>query len=314
MGFWAPAPPQGTGACPDRLWPEPHGTGLGRRRALQALACELGSTPAPQPQCRGRPRRGRCSRLPAAPREWSPQVTTCQSTLARVGAARPGSESEGFPAWPLHGALARPALPLRECPQPPYPPPQRAAVIPPTSTPQLHQHGNGPGQDRGPAGGGPGDVRALTAASPLAVSDPCFSSPCGGRGYCLASNGSHSCTCKAGYTGKDCAKGEAARVPASGGRLPSSPGLQTPRGTGQRAERPPGPSAQAAALPGSAQEAGRSKQADGRHQRSHTCAHTGDPPGAQGGLPPAVAHLRPGVARPESQWARHLPGGRGFHG
>lgn len=43
--------------------------------------------------------------------------------------------------------------------------------------------------------------------SPL-VSDPCFSSPCGGRGYCLASNGSHSCTCKVGFTGKDCAKGE----------------------------------------------------------------------------------------------------------
>ncbi|GAB1285270.1 Sushi, nidogen and EGF-like domain-containing protein 1 [Apodemus speciosus] len=30
--------------------------------------------------------------------------------------------------------------------------------------------------------------------------------PCGGRGYCLASNGSHSCTCKVGYTGKDCTK------------------------------------------------------------------------------------------------------------
>lgn len=38
------------------------------------------------------------------------------------------------------------------------------------------------------------------------VSDPCFSSPCGSRGYCLASNGSHSCTCKVGYTGKDCTK------------------------------------------------------------------------------------------------------------
>ncbi|XP_012590228.1 PREDICTED: sushi, nidogen and EGF-like domain-containing protein 1 [Condylura cristata] len=38
------------------------------------------------------------------------------------------------------------------------------------------------------------------------VTDPCFSSPCGGRGYCQASNGSHSCTCKVGYTGQDCAR------------------------------------------------------------------------------------------------------------
>ncbi|XP_054978677.1 sushi, nidogen and EGF-like domain-containing protein 1 [Sorex araneus] len=36
------------------------------------------------------------------------------------------------------------------------------------------------------------------------VGDPCFSSPCGDRGYCLASNGSHSCTCRAGYTGDGC--------------------------------------------------------------------------------------------------------------
>lgn len=48
---------------------------------------------------------------------------------------------------------------------------------------------------------------------PPLVSDPCFSSPCGGRGYCLASNGSHSCTCKVGYTGKDCTKGEVVRSP-----------------------------------------------------------------------------------------------------
>uniref|UniRef100_A0A8C5VFR8 Sushi, nidogen and EGF like domains 1 n=1 Tax=Microcebus murinus TaxID=30608 RepID=A0A8C5VFR8_MICMU len=35
------------------------------------------------------------------------------------------------------------------------------------------------------------------------VSDPCFSSPCGGRGYCLATNGSHSCTCRnASHVGK----------------------------------------------------------------------------------------------------------------
>uniref|UniRef100_A0A8C9ADG5 Sushi, nidogen and EGF like domains 1 n=1 Tax=Prolemur simus TaxID=1328070 RepID=A0A8C9ADG5_PROSS len=45
--------------------------------------------------------------------------------------------------------------------------------------------------------------RSLLLSLP-AVGDPCFSSPCGGRGYCLASNGSHSCTCKVGYTGRDC--------------------------------------------------------------------------------------------------------------
>lgn len=58
---------------------------------------------------------------------------------------------------------------------------------------------------------------------PPAVSDPCFSSPCGGRGYCLASNGSHSCTCKVGYTGKDCAKGEAAVAPVLGAGCPALP-------------------------------------------------------------------------------------------
>lgn len=137
MGFWAPAP-----QCGPPVAREPHCTGLGRRRALQAPACELGATPAPQPQC---------SQLPAAPRGWSPQVTTCQSTLAQAGAAWPGSESEPFPAWPLHGAPASPALPLRECPHPPYPPPQRAAVIPPTSTPQLHQRRNGPGSGPRPS-------------------------------------------------------------------------------------------------------------------------------------------------------------------
>lgn len=44
-------------------------------------------------------------------------------------------------------------------------------------------------------------------ASP-AASDPCFSSPCGSRGYCLPSNGTHSCTCKVSYTGKSCEKGK----------------------------------------------------------------------------------------------------------
>uniref|UniRef100_A0A663ECU1 Sushi, nidogen and EGF like domains 1 n=1 Tax=Aquila chrysaetos chrysaetos TaxID=223781 RepID=A0A663ECU1_AQUCH len=39
-----------------------------------------------------------------------------------------------------------------------------------------------------------------------AASDPCFSSPCGSRGYCLPSNGTHSCTCKVSYTGKSCEK------------------------------------------------------------------------------------------------------------
>lgn len=51
---------------------------------------------------------------------------------------------------------------------------------------------------------------------PPTVSDPCFSSPCGGRGYCLASNGSHSCTCKVGYTGKDCGTGELVGCPLGG--------------------------------------------------------------------------------------------------
>lgn len=53
---------------------------------------------------------------------------------------------------------------------------------------------------------------------PPSVSDPCFSSPCGGRGYCLASNGSHSCTCKVGYTGKDCTKGEGQELREGGWR------------------------------------------------------------------------------------------------
>lgn len=53
---------------------------------------------------------------------------------------------------------------------------------------------------------------------PPSVSDPCFSSPCGGRGYCLASNGSHSCTCKVGYTGKDCTKGEGQELRERGWR------------------------------------------------------------------------------------------------
>lgn len=57
----------------------------------------------------------------------------------------------------------------------------------------------------------------LNVISP-SVSDPCFSSPCGGRGYCLASNGSHSCTCKVGYTGKDCTKGEGQELREGGWR------------------------------------------------------------------------------------------------
>ncbi|NXA06085.1 SNED1 protein, partial [Sapayoa aenigma] len=39
-----------------------------------------------------------------------------------------------------------------------------------------------------------------------AANDPCFSSPCGSRGYCLPSNGTHSCICKVSYTGKSCEK------------------------------------------------------------------------------------------------------------
>lgn len=78
----------------------------------------------------------------------------------------------------------------------------------------------------------------LLSASP--VSDPCFSGPCGGRGYCLAGNGSHSCTCKVGYTGKDCARGEA-RGHQHG--VPGSPhlpqGRQMPRAQARGPSREP---------------------------------------------------------------------------
>lgn len=61
------------------------------------------------------------------------------------------------------------------------------------------------------AQGGPGVSSTADTAklgtSPTA-SDPCFSSPCGSRGYCLPSNGTHSCTCKVSYTGKNCEKGK----------------------------------------------------------------------------------------------------------
>ncbi|NXK62622.1 SNED1 protein, partial [Sylvietta virens] len=59
------------------------------------------------------------------------------------------------------------------------------------------------------AQGGPGVSGTADTAKPGAsptASDPCFSSPCGSRGYCLPSNGTHSCTCKVSYTGKNCEK------------------------------------------------------------------------------------------------------------
>lgn len=83
--------------------------------------------------------------------------------------------------------------------------------IHPTNTPT--QEGPAAPESKGPRGEQIRPQRSLLLSS-SPVSDPCFSSPCGGHGYCLASNGSHSCTCKVGYTGKDCAKGEVAKMPA----------------------------------------------------------------------------------------------------
>ncbi|NXL96761.1 SNED1 protein, partial [Tyrannus savana] len=59
------------------------------------------------------------------------------------------------------------------------------------------------------AQGGRGATGTADTAEPgtsPTASDPCFSSPCGSRGYCLPSNGTHSCTCKVSYTGKSCEK------------------------------------------------------------------------------------------------------------
>lgn len=53
-----------------------------------------------------------------------------------------------------------------------------------------------------------GSANATGPGPSPAASDPCFSSPCGSRGYCLPSNGTHSCTCKVSYTGKSCEKGK----------------------------------------------------------------------------------------------------------
>ena len=131
----------------------------------------------------------------------------------------------GGPAWPLCGAPGKPCPSPRECP--PYLLPKGPPVtahLHPTSTPTWDQPRvsiKGPGEGAWPY------VHSLLP--PPTVSDPCFSNPCGGRGYCLASNGSHSCTCKVGYTGKDCDKGEAARAPVWG--LPSHPrAADTPQG------------------------------------------------------------------------------------
>lgn len=143
----------------------------------------------------------------------------------------------GGPAWPLRGGPGKPCPSPRECP--PYLLPKEppgTAHMHPTNTPTRDQPRasiEGPGEGARP------DIHSLLP--PPAVSDPCFSSPCGGRGYCLASNGSHSCTCKVGYTGRDCDKGKAARAPAWGlrSRLRAA---DTPRGrTGSRAS--PGPRA-----------------------------------------------------------------------
>lgn len=72
-----------------------------------------------------------------------------------------------------------------------------------------------------------------------AASDPCFSSPCGSRGYCLPGNGTHSCTCKVSYTGKSCEKGkgpqqrhqDVARGSTPARRWPLSARGSTPSGT-----------------------------------------------------------------------------------
>lgn len=58
------------------------------------------------------------------------------------------------------------------------------------------------------AAGASNAVNTAVSHSCSAASDPCFSSPCGSRGYCLPSNGTHSCTCKVSYTGKSCEKGK----------------------------------------------------------------------------------------------------------
>lgn len=79
-----------------------------------------------------------------------------------------------------------------------------ALLTPPPPVPPMPTRGRGP--------------TLPSMLFPSSVSDPCFSSPCGGRGYCLASNGSHSCTCKVGYTGKDCTKGESQELQEGGWR------------------------------------------------------------------------------------------------
>lgn len=84
-----------------------------------------------------------------------------------------------------------------------------------------------------------GKAQCSPVLSSPPVSDPCFSSPCGGRGYCLASNGSHSCTCKVGYTGKDCAKGEVAEAPVWGGASLIPQEAQAPHRTAKVLSSPP---------------------------------------------------------------------------
>uniref|UniRef100_A0A4W3IUJ9 Sushi, nidogen and EGF like domains 1 n=1 Tax=Callorhinchus milii TaxID=7868 RepID=A0A4W3IUJ9_CALMI len=46
----------------------------------------------------------------------------------------------------------------------------------------------------------------LFRSVPLVFVDGCRLDPCGSRGFCRSVNGSYSCTCKVGYSGKHCAK------------------------------------------------------------------------------------------------------------
>lgn len=120
-------------------------------------------------------------------------------------------------------------------------------TAPPCPPSRTHAHTHTQEQP-GPPGARPrpqqgrGGLATPQDSPPLpcpAVSDPCFFSPCGGRGYCLASNGSHSCTCKVGYTGKDCAEGEARGHRRGGLEAPFSPrGAAGTPGAGPGAEHP----------------------------------------------------------------------------
>lgn len=200
-GSWAPAPPRGTGASPamSTVWTvcdQSASLGWG---ALWALAWKPGAVPQPQ-----QTQAVEGLVFSAAPQEWSPWLGCGWASLAS-----PWGPWQALPLPRRVSSISAPQSATCDCP------------------PAPHKHTNTRVSIKGPGESAWPDVHSLLP--PPTVSDPCFSNPCGGRGYCLASNGSHSCTCKVGYTGKDCDKGEAARAPAWG--LPSHPrAADTPRG------------------------------------------------------------------------------------